>query len=87
MGKGTKRGRGEHDKVFGGNRTEILRVSRNNGNRQTWEGKGGENPLEYTRYWGGERHSGVKLRDMDIVLYSWEREFVEFTSSKRESIK
>jgi hypothetical protein len=33
MGKGTERGRGKHDQVLGGGRTEAPRVSRKNGNR------------------------------------------------------
>jgi hypothetical protein len=38
VGKGTGRGKGEHDQVLGGgNRTEGLRASRKNGNRQPWE--------------------------------------------------
>jgi hypothetical protein len=36
--KGTVRGRGEHDQVFGReNKTETLRASRKNGNRQPRE--------------------------------------------------
>ena len=35
LGKWTRRGRGEHDQVLGGeNRTEVLRASRKNQNRQ-----------------------------------------------------
>ena len=35
VGKGTGQGIGKHDQVLGeGNRTEVLRASRKNGNRQ-----------------------------------------------------
>jgi hypothetical protein len=41
-GKGTVGWRGEHDQVLGGgNRTEVLRISRKNGNKQPWEVGGG----------------------------------------------
>jgi hypothetical protein len=43
VGKGTGSRRGEHDQVLGGgNRTQVLRASRKNGNRQLREvGDGG----------------------------------------------
>jgi hypothetical protein len=38
MGKGTGRGKGEHDQALGGGkRIEALRASRKNGNRQLQE--------------------------------------------------
>jgi hypothetical protein len=40
MGKGTGRGKGEHDWVLGA-RTEVLKASRKNSNRQPWEVGGG----------------------------------------------
>jgi hypothetical protein len=37
VGKGSGRRRGEHDQILGGeNRTEALRASRKNGNKQPW---------------------------------------------------
>jgi hypothetical protein len=49
----------------GGGRTEALRVSRKNGNRQPWEVEGGRgDPPECTRVLGGERLSGLKERDL-----------------------
>jgi hypothetical protein len=39
-----------------GKRTEVLRPSRKNGNRQPWEVEDLEDPPEYTRDLGGEKH-------------------------------
>jgi len=41
MEKATRRGRGEHDKVLGRSRTEALRASRKNRNRQPQEVESG----------------------------------------------
>jgi hypothetical protein len=63
--EGRERGKGECDQVFGGrrNRTEALRASRMNANRQPWEVVGGGDPLEYSRDLGSERLSGLKGRN------------------------
>jgi hypothetical protein len=48
-----------------GNRTEVLRASRKNGNMQPLEiGDGGPPPPECTRDLGGERLPGLKERDL-----------------------
>ena len=66
MGEGRRRGKGEHDPVLGavGNRSEALRASRKNGNRKPQEVGGGGDPLGGTRDVGGEKHSGLKGRDL-----------------------
>ena len=64
MGKGTRRGRGEYDQVLENNRTEALRASRKNGNRQPQEIGGWGDPPECTRDLGGERLSGLKGKDL-----------------------
>jgi hypothetical protein len=44
----------------------------------------GGNPLECTRDTGGERHSGLKVRETsDEMPYSGERELVESISSRK----
>jgi hypothetical protein len=45
-----------------GKRTEALRDSWKNGNRQPWEIGGCVDPSEYTRNQGGKRLSGIKGR-------------------------
>jgi hypothetical protein len=45
-------------------RTKVLRTSRKNGNRQSWEVGSWGNPPEYTRDLGGERLSELKGRDL-----------------------
>ena len=52
---------------MGRNRSEALRASRNNGNRQPWEeGGGGGDPLDCTRNLGGERLLGLQVRDPSL---------------------
>jgi len=46
--------------VLGGERTEVLRASRKNGNRGPQEEGGWEDPLECTRDLGSKRLSGLK---------------------------
>jgi hypothetical protein len=64
VGKGIERRKGEHDEVLQGgwwwkeDKTEVLRASRKNGNRQ--EVGGCRDPLECARDLGGERLSGFK---------------------------
>jgi hypothetical protein len=62
---GRKWGRREPDLVLGGgNRIEALRASRKNGNREPQEVRdGGQRAPECTRNLGGERLSGLKVRD------------------------
>jgi hypothetical protein len=51
--------------VVGEDRTEALKASRNNGNRQPQEvGGEGTDTLECSRDMGGERLSGLKRRDL-----------------------
>ena len=70
VGKGTGRKREEHDQVLGVDRTEVLRSSRKNGNRQPQEVRGGREGWgwggypECTRDLGGEKLSGLKWRDL-----------------------
>jgi hypothetical protein len=47
-----------------GKRTEVLKVSRKNGNRQPWEVGSWGYPPECTRDLGDERLSGLKGRDL-----------------------
>ena len=60
----THQNRQDKKNSSGGNRTEALRASRKNGNRQPPEIGGWQDPLEYTRDLGGERLSGLKGRDL-----------------------
>ena len=67
MEKRTGKGRGEHDQLlcWVGERTEALKASRKNGNRQPQEvGGEGTDTLECSRDMGGERLSGLKRRDL-----------------------
>jgi hypothetical protein len=61
-------------------RTEALRASRKNGNRQCQEIGGWGDPSEYTRDMGTERFSGLEGRD--LRFNSRERELIEPTSSR-----
>jgi hypothetical protein len=56
-----------------GKRTEALRASRKNGNRQPREvgSWGGGNPPECTSDLGGERLSGLKGRDLRGDALQW----------------
>jgi hypothetical protein len=54
VGRGTRSGIGREK------RTEALRASRKNGNRQPWEIGDLGDPPECTRDLGGERFSGLK---------------------------
>jgi hypothetical protein len=53
-------GRGTRSGVGMGKRTEALRTSRKNGNRQPWEVEDWRDPPECSRDLGGERLSGLK---------------------------
>jgi hypothetical protein len=64
IGKGTGRGRGEHDRALGGGKTEALRADRKNGNRKPQEVGSWGDSLECTRDLGGERLSELKGRDL-----------------------
>jgi hypothetical protein len=64
-----------------GEKTEALRASRKNGNRQHWELGGWEQPPECNRDLGSEILSGVKRRSLRQKDYSGERVLVEPTSS------
>ena len=55
--------RGPWSGIGRGKRTEALRASRNNGNRQPQEIGGWGNPPECTRHLGGERLSVLIVRD------------------------
>jgi hypothetical protein len=48
----------------GGKRTEALKASKKNGNRQPQEIGGWGNPSECTRDLGGKRLSGIKGSDL-----------------------
>ena len=64
-GRGDRDEKGEHDHLlWREDRTEALRASRKNGNRQPWEVGGWGYPPECTRNMGGERLSGPKVRDL-----------------------
>jgi hypothetical protein len=64
--KGTRRGRGEQDQVLGEeNRTEFLRASRKNGNRQPWEVGGGtlQNAPEAWEVRDSQNSNALKWRE------------------------
>ena len=61
---GDEEGEGNMMLYWAGKKTEDLRVSRKNVNRQLQEVGGWGDPLEYTRDLGGERLSGIKRRDL-----------------------
>jgi hypothetical protein len=58
--RGGRGGRGEHDLVLVVERTGHPRASRKNGNRQSWEVGGWEDPPECTGDLGGEKLSESK---------------------------
>jgi len=66
-----------------GIKTEGLRASRKNGNRQPKEDWGWKDPTECTRDLGGEKLSGLKEGILDEMSYSMEKELVESTSSRK----
>jgi hypothetical protein len=71
--KGTGWGRGEHDQVLVRcrNKTEAMRASWKNGNRQLRYVGGERNPLEGTREVGDERLTGLKGRDPKWNALQW----------------
>jgi hypothetical protein len=69
--------------IWCGKRTEALRASRKNTNRQPWEVGGWGHSLECTRDLGGERFSEIKGWTLDEMPYTGERELVEPVSSRK----
>jgi hypothetical protein len=85
--KGDRKGREEGNIirywVGGGERSEALRVSRKNGNRQPWE-VGGRGTLQNApETWEVRDSQDSKRRTLDKMLYSGERELVEPTSNRK----
>ena len=81
-GKWDGEGRGEHDLILGGGeRTEALRASRKNGNRQPQEVGGWGNLQSVLETWQVRDSQDSKGGTLDEMSYSGERELVEPTSS------
>ena len=58
-----------NNQVLGmGDMSETLRENKKNGNSQPWEVESWGESLECTRDLRGERHSGLKGRDLRLVL-------------------
>jgi hypothetical protein len=82
--RGGRDEKGEHDHLlWREDRTEALRASRKNGNRQPWEVGGGEILLNVPETWEGRDSQNSKGGTLDEMPYSGERELVESTSSRK----
>jgi hypothetical protein len=87
VGKVTRSGRGGYYQACGewGTRTEALRASRNNGNKQSLKvGWGGGRIFRCTRDLGCERDSQDSIGEILYEMpYSGETELVDSTSSRK----
>jgi hypothetical protein len=84
VGKGTGRGRGEHDQALGmGNRTEAILANRKNGNSKFWEVGHGGSIQNVPETWEVEDSRDSKGGTVDKIPYSGERELVKSTSSRK----
>jgi hypothetical protein len=64
-------------------RTETLRASRKNGNRKRWEIRGWRTPQNAPETWELRNSQDSKRGTLDEMPDSWEREFIEPTSSRK----
>jgi hypothetical protein len=82
--KGDREGkRGTWSGIGWGKRTEALRTSRKNGNRQLWK-VGGRGTLQNVpETWEVRDSQNSKGGTLDEMPYSGERELVESTSSRK----
>ena len=84
MGKGTERGRGDHDQVLGGrNKNEALRTSRKNGNRQPLKVRGRGTLQKVPEAWEVRDCQDSKGGTLDEMTDCRERELVEPTSNRK----
>jgi hypothetical protein len=76
--------RRDHDMALGSmKRTEALRASIKNGNRQLQEVGGCRDPQNVPENWEVSNSQESKGGTLDEMLYSGEKELIELTSSRK----